>query len=228
MKYVEKFAIAFGIALCGLFIYLGISKYSEKDRCVEVKGLSEREVLANKVTWPMMVQQKGDDLEQIYKNLSEKKDAVLSFLKENKITGKEILVSSVSVSDSWEDANNAKNKKSPRYTVSLDITVTSNQVQHVIDIMNKQTDLLKKGISLEYEDYQVQYDYVDLSKLKPSMVEEATKDARNVAEKFAKDADCELGSIISASQGQFSVDDEYYKPQYKKIRVVTQISYYLK
>ena len=59
-------------------------------------------------------------------------------------------------------------------------------------------------------------------------VEEATKDARKVAEKFAKDAGCQLGSIINATQGQFTVEEEYYRPQYKQIRVVTTISYYLK
>ena len=96
--------------------------------------------------------------------------------------------------------------------------------------MQMQQELLKKGVAIGGYSYemQTQYQYTQLNNLKPEMIEEATRNARQVAEKFARDADCDLGSIRNASQGQFTITEEYTTPHIKKIRVVTTIDYYLK
>jgi len=222
-------AIAVGIALCGYFIKNGMVKFAEKDRCVTVKGLSEREVLANRVVWPMKIIVSGETLDPLYTEMQTKQNAVISYLKLNKIKDSEIMVSSPNIVDNWDyNYEECVKKNMSRYEISSDITVTTGNVALVMELLNKQLDLRKKGVNVSTENYQVQYEYVDLSSLKPEMVEEATKNARQVAEKFAEDADCDLGSIMSATQGQFTIDEDYYKPQYKKIRVVTTISYYLK
>ncbi|MBQ0021644.1 MAG: SIMPL domain-containing protein [Prevotellaceae bacterium] len=218
--------MAVGIALSGYFIYLGISKYAEKDRCVTVKGLSEREVLANRVTWPMKVSINGNNLDNMRLRVTEMKDTVIAYLKQKKINDANITVSALQIDDRWE--YNEVNTKKERYNVSIDITVTSDDVPLILSIMKNQTEFLKKGVCLTSKDYGIKYEYTDLAKLKPSMVEEATKNAHAVAEKFAEDANCEIGSIINATQGQFSIDEEYYRPQYMKIRVVTTVAYYLK
>ena len=58
--------------------------------------------------------------------------------------------------------------------------------------------------------------------------EEATKNARATAEKFAEDSGSKLGRIFSASQGQFSIDDrDANTPYIKKIRVVNTVEYSL-
>ena len=52
------------------------------------------------------------------------------------------------------------------------------------------------------------------------MIEEATKNARAAAVKFAKDSDSELGKIKRAYQGQFSIEDrDANTPYIKRIRV---------
>ena len=219
--------LAIGIAASGYFVFRGISKYAEKDRCVTVKGLSERDVLANRVTWPMNISLEGNDYSGLYASLEEGKDTVIAFLKENGIPEDIIMVSAPDVTDRWE-YQEVKKRSKMRYSGSIDITLTSRDVPLVLELMRKKGELVKRGVCLNSEEYSIRYDYVDLSNLKPEMVEEATKDARKVAEKFAKDAGCQLGSIINATQGQFTVEEEYYRPQYKQIRVVTTISYYLK
>ncbi len=60
------------------------------------------------------------------------------------------------------------------------------------------------------------------------MIEEATKNARATAEKFASDSDSKLGKIKNANQGQFSiVDRDSNTPDIKRVRVVTTVDYYL-
>jgi len=218
--------LAIGFAMSGYFVYQGISKYADKDRCVTVKGLSEREVLANHVTWPMSITLEGDNVNALLVDLKVKKDSLLSYLKENQINEKEITVSCPDITDRSEYDELKKGQK--RYTVSVNVTVNTDKVQKVLELKKEQADLMAKGVRLSSYDYSTEYEYNDLSDLKPAMVEEATKNARKVAEKFAQDASCELGSIRNATQGQFTVEEQYYRPQYKQIRVVTTISYYLK
>ena len=60
------------------------------------------------------------------------------------------------------------------------------------------------------------------------MIEQATREARIVAEKFAEDSDSELGKIKRASQGQFTISSrDNNNPHIKNVRVVSTIEYYL-
>lgn len=219
--------LAAGIVLCGYFLYLGISKFAEKDRCVTVKGLSEREVLANSVVWPIEISLCGNDEEVLRSHLNAQADSVIAFLKENKMNEDDISVSDIDYTDRW-DYESGRQKYDLRYEASLSVRVCSHDVPKVLRMKKMQKTLRAKGVVAELNSSNTEYEYVDLSSLKPEMVEEATKDARKVAEKFAEDADCKLGSIVNATQGSFTIEDIYYKPQYKKIRVVTTIAYYLK
>lgn len=97
--------------------------------------------------------------------------------------------------------------------------------------MEKQTQLMQQGIAVVAGDYNYQtlYEFTDLNKVKPEMIAEATKNAREAANKFAEDSESRLGKIKTASQGQFSIEDrDQYTPYIKRVRVVSSIQYYLK
>ena len=112
------------------------------------------------------------------------------------------------------------------------ITVTSTNVDLVRGLITKQAELMRQGIALVSEEYgsdQVTYSFTGLNDIKPAMVEEATKNARATAQKFADDSDCSLGGIRNAQQGQFSIESrDQNTPYIKNIRVVNTIEYSLK
>ena len=96
--------------------------------------------------------------------------------------------------------------------------------------MKKVVELVKEGIAISGQDYQnkTEFLFTDLNQIKPAMIEEATKNAREVAAKFAKDSGSTLGKIKNASQGQFTINDRDASTQHiKKVRVVSTIAYYL-
>ena len=94
--------------------------------------------------------------------------------------------------------------------------------------MGKQIELMKDGVIISNEyNYQTQFEYTALNDIKPEMVEEATRNARTVAQKFAEDSGSKLGNIKQASQGQFSISSDETTPQIKNIRVVTTVKYAL-
>jgi hypothetical protein len=87
-----------------------------------------------------------------------------------------------------------------RYTSTTTITVYTQNIDAVLQAMSSIIHLGKKGIVISGKNHGVatQYLFSSLNELKPVMVEEATRNARVVAEKFAQDSDSRLGKIKSA------------------------------
>ena len=59
---IESLILAIGLLLLGICIQKGFKSFAERDRSVNVKGLAEMEVPADKVTWPLMYKSLGNDL----------------------------------------------------------------------------------------------------------------------------------------------------------------------
>lgn len=227
---VPAIIVALGLFLLGQRIESGIVKSKEAVRTVSVKGLSEREVPADRVIWPLVYKELGNDLSSIYRAVNAKNKIVIDFLKSNGIGENEISVAPPSIVDM--QADRYSNLNNPyRYNVTSVITVSSNQVDKVRELIVKQASLLEQGVAIVSGDYQynTQFLFTKLNELKPEMIAEATQNARIAAEKFAKDSDSKLGKISSAYQGQFSIEDrDANTPYLKHVRVVTSVVYYLK
>ena len=91
--------VGVGLLLLGLCIKAGFNSISDNARVVSVRGLCERDVMANKVTWPIVSKQVGDDLPTIYQNVEATNGAILEFLKSHAGTDAEIAVNAPQVVD---------------------------------------------------------------------------------------------------------------------------------
>lgn len=226
---IEALILAVGLLLMGVFIQQGLDSFSSNNRVVNVKGLSEMEVPANKVTWPLMYKELGNDLPTLYTNIRQTNEAIVQFLKQKGIDASEISINAPEIIDLKAERYNS-NPTPYRYNVTSVITVTSTKVELVRQMISEQSELLKQGIAITSGDYRynVQYEFTGLNDVKPQMIEEATQNARAAAVKFAKDSDSKLGKIKRANQGQFSISDrDANTPYIKRIRVVTTIDYLL-
>ena len=229
---IPSLILAAGIAIMGNALSNGIIEYKDMDRTVTVKGLCEREVMADKVTWSLMYKELGNDPSQIYDLLEQKNNKVVAFLKNSGIKSQDISINPPVITDRQAD-NYGNEIMTYRYKATSVITVTSNEVEKVRKLLTKQSQLMKQGIALVSNEYgntnSVIYEYTSLNKIKPEMIKEATENARATAQKFADDSDSKLGKIRTAQQGQFSItnrDDN--TPHIKNIRVVSTIEYTLK
>lgn len=229
---IPSLILAAGIAIMGNALSNGIVEYKDMDRTVTVKGLCEREVMADKVTWSLMYKELGNDPSQIYDLLEQKNNKVVAFLKSSGIKSQDISINPPVITDRQAD-NYGNEIMTYRYKATSVITVTSNEVEKVRKLLTKQSQLMKQGIALVSNEYgntnSVIYEYTGLNKIKPEMIKEATENARATAQKFADDSDSRLGKIRTAQQGQFSItnrDDN--TPHIKNIRVVSTIEYTLK
>ena len=222
--------IAVGIVCLGWFIKAGIDNFANKDRKVNVKGLAEREVEADKVTWPIVSKELGNDLPSLYDRIGATQKKIKSFLLRNGIKETELTENAPQVID-LHAREYSDNNKPYRYIVTSVITVTSSQVKQVRSIIARQGDLLKEGVAIVDGGYEnpVKYEFVSFKEMKPKMMQEAIENAEKTAQQFAENSHSELNKIVSADQGQFSIDDrDSNTPYIKKIRVVTTVTYSLK
>lgn len=216
--------LAVGMLALGLCIRSGFSSLSTKNRFVDVRGLAERTVKANQVTWPVQYTITGDDLPALYQQCTDKNKIVLDFLTSNGIPTSEISVNPPNIDDISANAWNDKARF--KYSLTSTMTVLTTQVDKVRELLNRQGELLNQGIA--FANLSINYTYTDLNKIKPEMIVEATKNAREAAEQFAKDSESVLGKIKTATQGYFSIEDsDPSTPYVKNIRVVTNVTYYL-
>lgn len=222
--------LAVGIAILGFCLKSGIDNFVEKDRLVTVKGLAEKEVPANLVTWPIVSKEIGDDLPTLYAKINSTTESIKKFLKTGGLSDEEISVNAPVVIDMSAERYGG-NQSAYRYNITSVITVTSSKVEMVRKILARQGELLKDGIAIVSGDYEnpIRYDYTGLVEIKGEMMDEAIKNASATAQQFASVSKSKLSRIQSASQGQFSVEDrDANTPYIKKIRVVTTITYSLK
>lgn len=223
-------SIFLGLAALGYLLGQAAVQVKEYERTVTAKGLSEREYPADIVIWPVAFAVTGNDLGSVYEELDATSGRVRAFLEQAGIASDEITLSTPLLVDklaqAWGDAQGAEF----RYVATRTVTVHSRQVEAVRGAMGGLVELGKAGVAFTGDAYQnpVEYLFSRLNEVKPEMIEEATRNAREVASKFAADSNSRLGKIRQASQGQFSIEPrDTNNPHIKKVRVVSTVEYYL-
>jgi hypothetical protein len=225
----------------GVFVFLGLSalgfllgnamiEFKQLDRSVTVKGLSEREYTADIVLWPIQFTSASNDLRKLYSSIEENTSSIKRFLEKNSINADEISFSAPAITDKSAQQYGGGSRPEFRYTAIQTVTVYSRNIAAARSVMGSLSELGKKGIVFTAGNYEskTEYIFVRLNEIKPEMIEEATRKAREVAQKFATDSKSTLGKIKKASQGQFSISSrDKNNPHIKKIRVVSTVEYYL-
>lgn len=226
----KSIIIAAAIVIASTMLPLSVAKLKSYDRTVDVKGLCEREVKADKVIWPLTYKEMSDDLSSVLRASDANNNAIVQFLKSGGISEDEITIATPQISDKFA-SEYGNNDRLFRYLCTNVVTVCSSNIDAVLALQARQSELMKQGIALGQNDWEnpLQFKFEALNDIKPEMIEEATTNARAAARKFAQDSGSRLGKIKTATQGTFSIEDrDSNTPHLKKVRVVTYVTYYLK
>ena len=218
-----------GLTVLGYLLGKAAIEVKEYERTVTVKGLAEREMPADIVIWPIRYTLSSNELNSLYAELDNSKALVYAFLQQQGIANEDISIGAPVTEDKSTYAYSGQTAEF-RYVASQVVTVYSEAIDKVRAAMTQLSELGRQGLVLSGDNYmaQTQYLYRGLNDIKPAMIEEATKNAREVAMKFAEDSGSKLGKIKQASQGQFSISErDANNPHIKNVRVVSTVEYYL-
>lgn len=228
--------VALGPAIGGFFIYKGILEAKRSDRYVTAKGLVERIEKADRGTWEVSFKVSGNNLAELYQQLSQNSEIIANFIKKEGFEETEISRGAPRVVDlHTREYGSSDNLPAERYLIELDMSVTSQKVDALSKLSAQTGQLINQSISLSRTGARF---YLDkFNSLRPQLIAEATKNAQEVARGFAKTTNSKLGGIRKANQGTFTVTspdaspnqdyDQGVESLMKKIRVVSTIEFYL-
>ncbi len=234
-------ALMAGLALGALILGRSLERFRKEDRSVSVKGFSEREVKADFAVWTIKTRVAGNDLIVGSRAIDDARNKVVAFLLKNGIREEEIIQKDLIVTDKRAQEYNNNTVDAFRYIIEKVIQVRSDHVDQVQAVSRMTDELLKAGVAISNNPYEgtVKFVFTKLNTIKPAMLTEATRNAREAAVQFAKESGTKLGGLKKATQGLFSIidRDDFLAGQteggfggnnsdlYKKVRVVVSVEY---
>jgi len=199
---------------------------------VTVKGLSEREVAADLAIWPIAFTLSDNDLTQLQGQIQTARKTVYGFLTENGFEQSEISNAPPQITDTRTGSGELDASKRPsRYQGNITVLLRSAKIAKVKGAMESCDKLVQQGIALSGGDYssKPQFLFTGLNQIKPDMIQEANRNARKAAERFAADSNSPVGAVRHAVQGPFEINDvDSSSPDRKIVRVVTTVDFYLR
>ena len=223
-------SLVLGLTIFGFQIGRAVRTGREFDRYLAVKGLSEREVKATLVIWPIRFSVAAEDLAALKKAMETNRALVLSFLQERGTESKEIIQGLPVVTDREDERIQANRPSLARYRGVVTLVVRSPNVDVAKKAIQGADALLEKGVTLignEAGD-RIEFIFNAVNDIKPDMIKEATANARAAAEKFAQDSKSKVGRIRKATQGALEIEDrDAASPERKVLRVVTTVDFFL-
>jgi len=223
------FFISLGLALAGGFIASSIKTFRTSDRSVTVRGVAEKEVSADLAIWPINFNVTDNELQLLQQKIRTGRENIRKFLLEMGFQESEISLSLPKIID--HKAQSRESNITYRYSAESAVLLRTNKILEAKKAMEQSDKLIQKGIALSGNNYEsrVEFLFTGLNQVKPDMIELANLDARQAADKFAKDSGSKVGAIRRATQGYFEINDrDTCSPDRKIVRVVTTIDYFLK
>lgn len=226
---ISSAVLAIGFIIGSFLISSLVLKARLADRSVTVRGLAERNVMADLATWTLAYSAQGKDLDAVRADIGRDTDAINNFFKELGFSTDALRPTGVGVSQYTDSYNK------PTFTIRQRVTLRTSDIELAQKAVSQQFDLIGRGVVLE-DGSGMTYTFTKLEDVKPEMVAEATQDARRAAQQFAKDSGADVGGIKSATQGYFSIRPRDGEPggygvsdtPFKKVRVVTTVDFYLR
>lgn len=222
----NKFAFLAGAiiifsVLFSLAFFISAEDFSKQGSYVEVKGLSEKIVKADTAIWSLSFDIKSNNIDSLYADTERDLGIIKQFLIEKGFEASEINTAPVNIyQDTYKDAVF-------RYNSTNQVSVYTKKVDLVKSASNDTLLLVKKGVVLNQNT--LSFEFSDLNSIKPEMLAEAIKNAKDTAKQFASNSGSSIGSVTRGNQGVFDITDkDPSSPEYKKIRLVSTLRFLLK
>lgn len=219
--------IAVGLGVGGFMTGDGLVRAKMADRTVTVRGLAERDVVADLATWTLSYSATATNLADAQASVDRDTAQLEDWFADLGFPDDAVEPVAVNVS-------NYTNNGVPQFTVRQRLSLRTTDIDMAQNAVRRQFELVRRGVVLE-EGSGMTFTFTGLNEIKPDMVAEATRDARAAAEQFALDSGAEVGSIRRATQGYFEItsrDGDYggwgvADSPFKKVRVVTTVDFML-
>ncbi len=223
--------LAVGVAAAGWTVGDGLQRFKLEDRSVTIKGLAEADVQSDFAAWNLTFRRAGSTFAEVQQALADDRARVTRFLTAAGFTADEVEIRPLQVQDAFSREYGSGNQPL-RYTGSGMVIVQSARVELVEATALGIDPLIEAGVEIEGGSGP-RYQLRGFNEVKPALLAEATRNAREQAEKFAAEAGAGVGALRSANQGVIRItgsdgsDWDDGSSRVKRLRVVSTFQYAL-
>ena len=203
-------AIIMGIAIILCVSIMSVSAIVIKLRptgSISVTGSASRDFVSDLIVWRGSFYERSWTTREAYTQIKDYAAAIRAYLVNKGVSEKEIVFSSVEISENYNNEYNADGSYRQMvfsgYTLTQKVTIESHEVDKIESISRDITELIDSGVDLL--SMAPEYYYTRLDELKIEMIAEATKNARTRAEKIAENSGGEINKLIDANLGVFQI-----------------------
>lgn len=207
----NKNIITIAIASLGFIIGLGllgnaIKNRNKSENTISVTGLGTKKFTSDLITWNGNFSRNSFELKSAYDELANDRKVIEDYLISKGIPKNEIVFSAVDIQKKFNyttDSNGRSNQTFSGYELSQKINLQSKDVLKIENLSRNITEMINLGI--EFTSSPPSYFYTQLAGVKQQMIADATKDAKQRAEKIAQNAGSSLGNLKKATMGVIQI-----------------------
>lgn len=181
-------------------------KYHAQETIV-VTGLGETEFVSDLIVWNGVIAAESQNVEAGYARLEQSKRKVCDYLLAKGIPAEAVVFQFVNVDKQFESVYTANGnwagQRFTGYRLTQGFTIESKEVEAVENVSRDISSLIAQGVSIEAR--HPDYYYTQLDDVKLSLIEKASADARDRAQKIAANAGAKIGRVASARMGVFQI-----------------------
>lgn len=236
LRLIAALLVGAGIAVAGFAVSQGLERFRMADRSVIVKGLAEKDVESDFAVWTLSFRRAGAEFGDVQQALASDRDKVLAFLKTRGFTEAELDARPLQVQDLFA-REYAQGNTPLRFNGTGQVLVKSPRVAEVDAAARAVDPLIQAGVQLGGENEGrsgPRFQLRGFNDIKAPLLAEATRNAREQADKFAAEAGAQLGPLKNANQGVIRIagddgnDFDDGSSRTKRLRVVSTFEYELK
>ncbi|RQO30256.1 SIMPL domain-containing protein [Taibaiella sp. KBW10] len=244
------YAAIWGIAIMitAFILGKGIKNRNANQDVINVIGLGTKDFISDEIFWKGSFSTKSMDAKEAYSTILADREKVKQFFlskgfKETEFTfgGANIEKSFRTVTTDSKDGETKSEQVFDGYLATQSISFSGKKNEALMlkieNVSDQTSELINSGIEFNGQD--IQYTYSDLPSLKHNLIEKATQDAKERAQKIVKTGDGHLGKLKDASMGVFQItgkgsneEDSYggnfdTRSKEKTARITVRLSYVL-
>ncbi len=198
-------AIILGISLIISAAIAGFAFYQTRttEDTLQVTGSAKKAITSDIVKWNSGFSRSVDanGLKEGYAQMASDLEKIKTFLRNNGIDEKDIVVSPVYLDNKYDYSKGGDNLTG--YNLRQNIQVQSNDVQKITDLAKNTTSLIEQDVIFSTQS--LEYYYSKLPEARVELLTNAVKDAQNRADKIAQSSGQKIGLLKSASMGVVQV-----------------------
>lgn len=206
-QHLNTFLIAAAVIIAAIVVGGSYASRNKVTQSISVTGLGEENFTSDLIVWKATFSKRSSDLKQASAELKADRDKIKNYLVSKGVKAEEIVFSSVDIqkefSNSYDMNGNIQSSYFSGYMLNQTLRIESKEVDKIELISREVTELINQNVELA--SMAPDYYYTKLAELKLKMIESATKDAKERAEKIASNSGSSLGNLKNASMGVIQI-----------------------